>query len=565
MSRTLRLLLWLKWTLTWRGYRRNRAKVVSTILILVIFLPLSGFAAYGIWALCHLFPSNARAVARDALAVIYLLWVATPLLGFQLNESYDLTKLFVYPVSATRIFAGSLLGGLLDRAVLLVLPVLGVLLALFSPTPGAFLLCLLLLVLFLLHTLALGQALMLLLIGFLRSRRFRDATIVLFPLIGMGYYLGQRLLFRQIERGALPIPTLLDAPGWRALGWLPPGWAAGGLDAAARGQYGPALLALLALGLIGALTVWVATATLQTLYVGDAGPLPGSNAGGNKRGGKRETPGRSAGPAVGHSALAGHLPDDVAAIVQKEWTYFQREPQYKALAVNTIYTLVILGVGVMTPFLGHGGPQLPGDGLLLGVAGVLLLSLLPLLFNIWAGEGAAITVLFSLPTPRRALLLGKNLAHGTLLLGVCALGLIAAAMLSKQWAALPEAGAWVLLAAPVVLAAGNLVSIRFPHRMLVRGQRWQRGGVATAGDGGSGCAYAFLYLLAYGATFLALLPVLAAILLPNHWGISGLWYALSLPLAAVYSGALYLILLRQAEVWLLAREPEIMQRIVPGE
>ena len=160
-------------------------------------------------------PSQSYAVARDALAVIYLLWVMTPLLGFQLNESYDLTRLFVYPISPTRLFTGSLLGGLMDRPVLLLLPVLGVLLALFSPTPLAFVFSLLLLLLFLLHTLALGQALMLALIGFLRSRRFRDVTIVLFPLLGMGYYLGQRLLFQQMERGQLTIPSLLDAPGWR--------------------------------------------------------------------------------------------------------------------------------------------------------------------------------------------------------------------------------------------------------------------------------------------------------------------------------------------------------------
>ena len=138
------------------------------------------------------------------------------------------------------------------------------------------------------------------------------------------------------------------------------------------------------------------------------------------------------------------------------------------------------------------------------------------------------------------------------------------AALTGHWKSLPAAGAWVILAAPLLLAAGNLVSIRFPHRMLVRGQRWQRGGLAAAGDG-SGCAYAFLYALAYGATFIALLPVLAAVVLPGRWGIPTFWYALSLPLAAAYSFGLYVILLKQAESWLLAREPEIMQKIVPGE
>ncbi|MBV9850890.1 MAG: hypothetical protein JO250_14555, partial [Armatimonadetes bacterium] len=335
MTSPLRLLLWLKWTLTWRGYRKNRARLVGTILLFLIFLPLSGFAAYAVWLLLQSVPFQARWVARDALAVIYLIWVATPLLGFQLNESYDLTRLFVYPVSAARLFIGSLLGGLLDRAVLLVLPMLGVLLVMFSPTPPAFLANFVLLLLFLLHTLALGQALMLLLIGFLRSRRFRDVTIVLFPLIGMTYYVGQRLFFQQMEQGRMSVRSLLDAPGWRAMEWLPPGYAAAGLDAVARGHIGPALLSLLALAAAGALAVWVATATLQTLYVGDAGPLQPRRA--TPLSPKTITP-----LASGPGFLMRQLPGEVAAVAAKEWTYFRREPQYKVLAVNTVYTLAVL-------------------------------------------------------------------------------------------------------------------------------------------------------------------------------------------------------------------------------
>ena len=557
MTSPLRLLLWLKWTLTWRGYRRSRAQVVSAILLVLILLPLSGFCAYGVWFLVQTYPFQAREIARDALAVVYLVWVVTPLLGFSLNESYDLTKLFVYPVSVTRIVLGSLLGGLLDRAVLLILPVLGVLLTLFSPTPLAFLASLLLLLLFLLHTLALGQALMLLLIGFLRSRRFRDVTIVLFPLLGMTYYIGQRLLFQQMEHGQLSITTLLDGPAWRAMTWLPPGWAAAGLDDIVQGNYGTALGALLALAAAGALTLGLAVRTLKTLYTGDVGPLQPRPSAPAPRQALRQT----AGPGF----LLSRVPGEIAAMAAKEWTYFQREPQYKAMAVQTVYTLVLLSASIALPSLRRGGWGLAaGDGLLLGVSGALLLSLLPLLFNIWAGEGAAVTVLFSLPTPRRALLLGKNLAHGALLLAVCAVGLTAVAAFSGRWGSLPIAGLWVVLAAPLLLAAGNLVSVRFPHRMLVRGQRWQRGGTASAGDG-SGCAYALLYALAYGATILALLPVLAAVWLPGRWGVPALWYALSLPLAAAYSGGLYVVLLKQSEVWLLAREPEIVQKIVPGE
>jgi hypothetical protein len=555
MTSPLRLLLWLKWTLTWRGYRRSRSKVFGAIIFLVAFVPLSGVCAYGLWVLEGHFPNLAAPLARDALTVVFLLWAATPLLGFPLNESFDLTRLFVYPISHTRLFVGALLGGLMDRAVLLVLPLLVVLLLRMSPTLAAFALVLPVLLLFLLLTLAMGQALMLLLIGFLRSRRFRDLTVVLFPLIGMGYYLGQHVLVRRMESGRLTIPEMVQAPVWQYANWLPSGWAAWGLEAARQGHPGETLLALALLGLAAAVIIALAVTSLKTLYVGDIGPsIP------------------RIGQALAQPSIASiplpnlrGFPPEVAAMMWKEWTYFRRDPQYKALAVQSVYTLVVLSASIALPSLRQGSwGLLPGDGLLLGVSGVLLLSLLPLLFNQWAGEGAAITALFSLPTPRRAMLLGKNAAHGSLLLVVCAVGLLVAATFGHAWHGLPLAGAWVLLAGPLLLAAGNLVSVRFPHRMMVRGQRWGRGGTASADDGtGSGCAYSLLYMLAYGATLLALLPVLAAVLLPGLFGIPALWHALTLPLAAVYSLTLYVILLRQAEVWLLTREPEIIGRIMP--
>lgn len=558
----LRLLLWLKWTLTWRGYRRNRMKVISTILSVVFFVPLSVGVAYFVHFLAGLHPWTAMLVARDALAIIYLTWALTPLLGFQLNESFDLTKLFIYPVSYRQIFSGSVLGSLLDLPVLLTLPTFGVLLAFFSASPGACAVNFLLLLLFLLHTLALGQAITLLLIGFLRSRRFRDLTVVVLPLIGMTYYIGQRVFFSHLEHGTFE--DLLDGPTWRLMGWLPPGWAAQGLSSAHDGDWVTALLQMGLLAAAALAALWVAATVLKTLYLGDRGPRVARAAPPGAKSARKATlvENKAAG-------LSRFLPADVAAVAQKEFLYLGREPQYKAMAVNAVYTLVAIALPVLLPIASRGGPSqtilMLGDWLLFGLSGTLLLALLPLLFNIWAGEGAAITVLFSFPTRRRALLLGKNLAHGSVLLLLNFTGLTLAAALTHRWQALPLVLIWTLLAAPVLLTAGNLVSIRFPHRMLVRGQRWSRGGMATASGEGSGVAYIALYLLAYSATFLALLPALAAVLVPRLFGLSPFWYALSLPLAFAYAASIYVILLGQAETWLLAREPEIAQRIVPAD
>ncbi len=534
----------------------------SAVILLLVFLPMSIGAAWGVWFLSAHYAWLAPDVGRAVLTFLYLVWALTPLLGFSLNESYDLTKLFAYPISYRQIFLGSVLGSLLDMPTLLALPTLVVLLFVFSPSVLAFLLNLLLIVAFLLHTLALGQAITLALVGFLRSRRFRDITIVLFPLLGLTYYVGQRLFFQNID--TLHYDRFLSSPLWRVAGWLPPGWGATGLTAASHNQWGLALLTLLGLVGIGALTLWVAASTLKNLYLGDSGPLHPRPA--------VSTPKSPAMHTVNQDAPTGlwaRLPSDVAAMAGKEFVYFRREPQYKALAVNVVYTVVIVAMSILLQATGHGrhraGLVALGDWLFFGLSTTLIVAMSPLLFNIFGGEGAAVTMLFSFPTRRRAMLLGKNLAHLSVYLGINIIGLVAIATVSGRWDLLPAALAWVIIAAPVLLAAGNLVSIRFPHQMLVRGQRWQRGGVATISSGNNGCAYVLLYSLVYPATFIALLPVIAAILIPRHFGLASAWFALTLPLAAAYSGGLYIILLGQAETWLMAREPEIAQRIAPTD
>jgi hypothetical protein len=160
--------------------------------------------------------------------------------------------------------------------------------------------------------------------------------------------------------------------------------------------------------------------------------------------------------------------------------------------------------------------------------------------------------------------MAKNLAHSLTLLILNVVGLVVAASLIKLWSGLPLVLTGVVIALPILLAAGNLVSIRLPHRMLVRGQRWQRGGASIGGDS-SGCAYAFLYGLAFLVTGIAVSPVLLALILPSFSSTPSLWYLIALPASAVYSVALYVILIGVAEGWLMSREPEIAAAVMPPD
>src|SRR5947209_1398598 len=184
----LRLLFWLKWKLLWRGYRRSMSAAVGASLAILVFMPIALVIAFAsAFGFGHLAPPNNEQLLRGVLLVIYLFWVMSPLLGYALSDSYDITKLLLYPVTARQLFTGAILGSLIDFPVLLLLPTLVAILIGFTSGPAALLLVLPAVALFLFHTLSLSQAIMLASAGVLRSRRFRDIATVVIPLFWMTY------------------------------------------------------------------------------------------------------------------------------------------------------------------------------------------------------------------------------------------------------------------------------------------------------------------------------------------------------------------------------------------
>src|SRR5437870_3606183 len=130
----LRLLFWLKWKLMWRGYRRSMSAAFGVILALIFFLPVAlGIAAGCAIGFRDLAPPDNENLLRAVLLGIYLFWLLTPLLGYALSDSYDITKLLLFPLSARQIFTGAILGSLIDIPVLLLLPTLIAVLFGFTP------------------------------------------------------------------------------------------------------------------------------------------------------------------------------------------------------------------------------------------------------------------------------------------------------------------------------------------------------------------------------------------------------------------------------------------------
>lgn len=119
-------------------YTRTTIASLETILFFLVFFVWIGFAA---WILVHI---TQRALAGswmprtlifcDIYTFIFLIWFIVPLAGYRTNEAYDLGKLKTYPLSPWKVFLANIFGALTDISVLL--PLSGFLAVFFATEPS---------------------------------------------------------------------------------------------------------------------------------------------------------------------------------------------------------------------------------------------------------------------------------------------------------------------------------------------------------------------------------------------------------------------------------------------
>jgi ABC-2 type transport system permease protein len=180
------------------------------------------------------------------LIVSWLIWSIAPVLSFNVNEGLDPTRLLIYPITRRDFLAHLLLGTLLDYPTYFFLPfllaiIIGFGLGLTLPIVlAALFLCYLLMVLT-------SQTIINTLGGVLRSRRFRDISMVVGAFVGLGCWLISSSFQGVIENFFDGEPGELEQffAGWQPLDilkWLPPGAAAKAIEQAAVGAWGVSLL-----------------------------------------------------------------------------------------------------------------------------------------------------------------------------------------------------------------------------------------------------------------------------------------------------------------------------------
>lgn len=538
-----RLLLWLKLKLVVRGMRRDRMKAANAIMMLIAFAPFSLGIAWGVYSFSTSVPHLSHAIFNATFAAIFIMWVTAPVLGYAMNEAADPERLFAYPVSYRVIAACAVLGGVFELSTLLMIPVLIAMIAASSHNIGDALGGTAVAIVFVVVTLALAQTVLLAMIGLLRSRKFKDLAIVLLPVVGVAFYVGQNAAFRATHVGEWE--RMLNNPLLQAFAYLPSGWAASALSALSGARYPEAAAYLCASLVLLAVTLVAAGALMRRLSLGERGVL---------------SPRSSTSPPVNASPPIAAKPEsrlspEMHATVEKEFRSLKRDPQYKAVFVQMIYMLVVM----IMPWLQigsvahHDSPAVPSIMRHLAplLAATIVTSIfLPLAFNILGGEGRAITVLLSTPAPRRAIIVAKNMVHAAILAPVPLIVVGAGCVLTHNPPLIGIGVLWVAIELATLLGIGNIVSMLLPHRMVVRGQGYQR----------PGCGYVLLQLLAYAAGTVALLVPAAALGLAE-WRNAPLLTIGMIALATAYAAIIYATGVSIAARLLTDREPEIVARL----
>ncbi len=552
----LKTLLWLKWRLTIRAYERTPMRLAGLILVVMIL----GATSVAIASLClagfvgakpiELTEPQATELLHLLLLGLWCFWLFMPVLGFPLGESCDITKQLVFPIPRMRMFIASILSSAMGIPILFLLPVLGAVIIGFSlrsdvghvvnTLAGA--LSALVLALFVLHILSLGQTLLIMLLGVLRSRRYQDMITIFLPFIGVLFFLGFHLVFRATDREGVSIQAIMAAEPSRYLTYTPSGLAAAAIDAASYGEYGRFLLFAALLAGVTGVVLWLGGHLMQRVYAGeiiDSRRL--------RR--PRTAPARVAAeePIPRWLRL---VPPALLAVTVKELRYLWRDPQMKSallgLAVPVLWILVASQWRMSGPFM----PAIIG--------GMFIFAGAPLSMNIFGYDREGLHILFLFPSDRRLLLIGKNVLGLVILIGVSTVGVTAAAAWLHQLSVVPRTLPFLVAASLVNVAGGNVASIYFPLRVVARGEN------PFSRSTEKGCIIHIVRGLVFSVMFVATLPIVAGFLTPHFLDLPTL-YLVTAPVSIVYGAAMYIIVLPYAASALLQRETRLIEICTASE
>ena len=557
----LRWLFWLRWKMFTRSFtRKGLARIIGTIFLSLFVLTIGGAVAAGTFLGYRLAPKPINTeLLFLVLTGIYILWLMLPILEFSTNEGLDVSKLALFPLTREELMLSLLFSTVLD------IPTVGLVLALGAVVAGwalslpLALISLIAMLIFYIQLVAVSQLALALLQPILQSRRFRDLSIILIVLLSSSGYLCQFAARALLNRDF--VNSLEHASISPYLQWLPPGMAARAIQQAYIGNWGTSIVWLLALASLSVLFLFFWQLVVErSLTAADSGGVVRARRAANGKGNNRQAGTTTTGARTTKvSRIQRIIPPQMYALIIKDLKYFWRDPQLKATFLQSLVSIVFLIVYFGFTFFNNTDNNERflsslGPWAVLIAPTLILLSLYTLTYNVLGFERQSLTTLLLFPIDPKYILWSKNIA--VFIIGfveVCILILLAASTTRAWYFALP---AFVigLSGIGIILGIGNFTSVFFPQKMRLR----QRGFQTTSNTSAEGgCLRSLLSVVAFYTMLLVLVPVAAAVVLPIFFHDQWIWW-LSLPLALLYSSAIYFGITMVVAPRILNKAPEIL-------
>jgi hypothetical protein len=442
------LLLQLRWRIFVNSLRRPGRQAELGFQVLWIILG-SGFVLLmsatffgGTFALLQ----NDRSDLLDLfLLALFLVWQLAPILFEGYSPGLNFREVARYPISFRAYFLLSLAYGVSDPAAMAcLLWLFSMWLAVLIARPDLALAAALAFLLFALFNLLCNRIIIGLFERFQSTRKGRERMVFLMLLVLLLPQLLQFTTGAWASGGTFKLPTwILSAIDWMRA-YLPPGLAARIFVITDSGS----LWALAGLLLSGGIALLILLRQLRVIFQGEIYAETFTV--------RRELKVRQGWrvPAV----------DEVtSAIVEKELRYLR---QNSRMMLQLIYPpiifilLALYGPGRKMSFAGNPA------GILMGLAGFLLLSLPNMAYNAFGMDKEGFGRWLLSPLPLRKVLVAKNLTHGgifAVLYIVVALIVIARAHVGFLQVATVTVGFFAVLV--IELGAGNLISVYWPKRI----------------------------------------------------------------------------------------------------
>ena len=512
----VRELAGLKARLFWNGLRADRQRQVGLPLILALIVWLGWtFATRHHATLGGVGSGVTPEYLAWAAVVVFVAWIALPVVIFPIDENLDPQQLATLPISRPHLVTGLTAAAFLSPPVLMILALVTVTLA---HDPASLLVTVPAALVFLTMLVVASQGFTTMVSAVLHSRRGRDLAIFLVMGIGLASFAGYQTIRTTVEQLGISGASL--AHPINHLWWLvPPVAPAHAITSAWSGDWLGVALGLTA-AVAWTLVIVVAwERMLRWLLVTPKQEKSGSSA-------RRAS--------IGMARGGWSVPLMVA---RKELRFYLRDPRQRLVWTGTV---IFVGLAIAAIVVGSEGfTRFRTREWLPALAPIMVLMVgMPIALNQFGWERNAASYLFALPAKPRSLIIGKNLAAMLgLLVEATFLGILLSWFSSWRWTGLvvPLALGSILC----LLAVGNIVSVLTPLRLPREGtdmfaQATEQGLLALVSQFISFAFIGVLLALPASVTVLTVAfgePIAPwfTVLFSIGWGL--LWYGLSLLVA----------------------------------